>query len=283
MATHGHGARRAAAANEPAAPCEGERAGTWPPAAPGRRSPGPGSRAPARSTSPVASRAPPTATAEPAPRPRRPARAARRGLTAATRERPRPALPRRDAEVIRMMLPKYIWMFAAKLTSKPWGSSRCWLDFVLASPQAHPQNLQFITERPYRLLEGGDSEDREASAYLAPPERPSWFSSSSVLLTSPALSAAGSVPHHSSPQAWHLLDRYLRHEPGAGSVPVMPIFTREETEARRRRVHGIRGERTRTCTRSARRRSFCGEVMLFGFRWCLLPLHPASQNHWLQP
>ncbi|XP_015428142.1 PREDICTED: uncharacterized protein LOC107185173 isoform X2 [Myotis davidii] len=92
-----------------------------------------------------------------------------------------------------MMLPKYIWLFSAKLTSEPWGSSRCWLDFVLASPQAHPQNLQFIKERPYRLLEGGDSEDREKD----------------------------------------------------GSVPVMPIFTREETEAPRRRVHGNRGERER--------------------------------------
>lgn len=50
-----------------AAPCEGERAGTWPPAAPGCRLSGPGSRAPARGASSLASRAPPAATAEPAP------------------------------------------------------------------------------------------------------------------------------------------------------------------------------------------------------------------------
>lgn len=49
-----------------AAPCEGERAGTWPPAAPGRCSSGPGSRAPVRGASSLASRAPPAATAEPA-------------------------------------------------------------------------------------------------------------------------------------------------------------------------------------------------------------------------
>lgn len=50
-----------------AAPCEGERAGTWPPAAPGCRFSGPGSRAPARGASSLASRAPPAATAEPSP------------------------------------------------------------------------------------------------------------------------------------------------------------------------------------------------------------------------
>lgn len=47
--------------------------------------------------------APPAASSAPRgngrQRPQRPARAARRGLTAATRERPRPALPRRDSEV----------------------------------------------------------------------------------------------------------------------------------------------------------------------------------------
>ncbi|XP_015428141.1 PREDICTED: uncharacterized protein LOC107185173 isoform X1 [Myotis davidii] len=35
------------------------------------------------------------------------------------------------------------------------------------------------------------------------------------------------------------------HSQKDGSVPVMPIFTREETEAPRRRVHGNRGERER--------------------------------------
>lgn len=50
-----------------AAPCEGVRAGTWSPAAPGRRSSGPGSRAPARGAYSLTSRAPPAAAAEPAP------------------------------------------------------------------------------------------------------------------------------------------------------------------------------------------------------------------------
>lgn len=50
-----------------AAPCEGERAGTWPLAALGRCSSSPGSGAPARGASLLASRAPPAATAAPAP------------------------------------------------------------------------------------------------------------------------------------------------------------------------------------------------------------------------
>ncbi|XP_053410026.1 uncharacterized protein LOC128560580 [Nycticebus coucang] len=55
----------------------------------------------------------------------------------------------------------YIWILSAKLTSELWGSSKCWLKFVLVHPKAHLQSLQFIMKLLYWLLEERDSEDRE--------------------------------------------------------------------------------------------------------------------------
>ncbi|XP_046537990.1 atherin-like [Equus quagga] len=141
---------------EAARPGRPEREGARrrPVAAVSRLGPGPAGAGSAPSVSslllPPASRGPSARSARPRLRPPPPPPAQPLAVTVGSGPRAPPAGSSRQPRGS-VRGPRPARRRRAKFTSGLWGSSRCWLKFVLAPPQAPPQNLQFIMELLYWL------------------------------------------------------------------------------------------------------------------------------------